>query len=123
MARVIARVPLGVAALAGLLALPAAGRAQGVWGSDLERGFRPGAAALHDGAPFSHRYNYYAGPTFYLGMDAHRLWNVYYFDRLDRAERFGYRPPPPPPPVRPLFHRFRPAPRVEWIEPVPVVPN
>jgi hypothetical protein len=124
MARTVARVPLFVAALSGVLALPASSRAQAIWGSDLESGFRPGASARFDGDPFSHRYNYYAGPVFYPGMDAQRLWNLYYLDRLDRAERFGYRPPPPPPvvvPSRPLFHRFRRTPHVEWVEPVPVV--
>ncbi len=123
MARAVPRIPLPVAALGCLLALPTVGQAQSWWGGDLERGFRPGAAALHDGAPFSHRYHYYAGPVFYPGMDAQRLWNLYYLDRLDRAERFGYRPPPPPPVVRPLFHRFRPGPRIEWVEPIPVVPE
>lgn len=120
MTRVVARVPLFVAALGCLLALPAAGSAQGWWGDNLDRGFRPGAAAWHDGAPFSHRYHYYAGPVFYPGMDAQRLWHLYYLDRLDRAERFGYQPPPPPPSIRPLFQRFRPAPRIEWIDIGPV---
>lgn len=123
MARAVARGPLFGAALGCLLALPAVGNAQGFWSSDLDRGFRPGASARYDGAPFSHRYNYYTGPVFYPGMDAQSLWNVYYLDRLDRAERFGYQPPPPPPVVRPLFWRFRPAPRVEWVEIVPGVPE
>ncbi len=125
MARIVARVLVGVLALGCLLALPAAGHAQGIWSSDFDRAFRPGANPLHDGAPFSHRYNYYSGPVFYPGLDAQRLWNLYYLDRLDRAERFGYRPPPPPPvlaPTRPLFQRFRRSPHVEWVEPIPAVP-
>jgi hypothetical protein len=122
MPKAVAPVPLCLSALVCLLALPSTGHAQGLWSSELERGFRPGASSLHDGAPFSHRYHYYTGPVFYPGMDAQRLWNLYYLDRLERAERFGYRPPPPPPiffPSRPLFHRFRSAPQVEWIEVVP----
>lgn len=107
MARAVARLPLGVLALGCLLALPATSQAQGIWSSDLDRAVRPGANPLHDGAPFSHRYNYYSGPVFYPGMDAQYLWNIYHQDRLDRAERFGYRPPPPSPGVRPLFQRFR----------------
>ena len=122
MTRAVARTLLGVAALGCLFAFPAVGQAQGLWSSDLDRGYRPGASALHDGAPFSHRYHYYAGPVLYLGMDSQQLWNLYHLDRLDRAERFGYRlpPPAPPAPARPLFHRFRRAPQVEWIESGPV---
>jgi hypothetical protein len=104
-----ARVLRSVVALGCLLLWPVAVHAQGIWSSDLDRGFRPGALPLHDGAPFSHRYNYYTGPMYFPGLNGQQLWNLYHLDREDRAERFGYNrvPPPSPAPSRGLFHRFR----------------
>ena len=123
MRSIIARAASGGLALACLFVLPTAVSAQAFWGGDADRGFGRGTFARYDGAPFSHRYHYYVGPVFYPGMNAQHLWDLYYLDRLDRAERFGYRPPPPPQPVRPLFRRFRAAPPVEWVEPVPGPPE
>jgi hypothetical protein len=61
-----------------------------------DRQLQPGAVVLHDGEPFSHRYGFYAGPSSYFVGDANQLLYMDYLDRLDRAERFGYRLPPPP---------------------------
>ncbi len=60
---------------------------------------QPGAVVPYNGAPYSERYNYYAGPAFYLGTGNYYDHIVYmdYLDRLDRAQRFGYRIPAPPP--------------------------
>jgi hypothetical protein len=63
---------------------------------DYDRQLQPGAVVLHDGEPFSHRYGFYAGPSSYYGGDANHLLYMDYLDRLDRAERFGYRMPTPP---------------------------
>jgi hypothetical protein len=65
------------------------------WG-EYDRQLAPGAVVPGDGEPFSHRYNYYVGPSFYLGMDYNHFLYMDYLDRLDRAEKFGYRIPDPP---------------------------
>jgi hypothetical protein len=65
------------------------------WG-EYDRALQPGASVPHDGEPFSHRYGYYAGPSFYVGMDYNHFEYMDYLDRLDRAEKFGYRIPAPP---------------------------
>src|SRR5438105_1495511 len=70
--------------------------AQSIWGEELSRGLAPGAVVPYDGVSPNTRYNYYAGPAFYFNGDARRLYLADYYDRLDRAERFGYCPPPPP---------------------------
>ena len=81
--------------------------AQSFGGGEFERAMRPGVYVPYDGAPFSHRYNYGIGPVFYFNGDAQRLWTLEYLDRVDRADRFGYRPPTPTPGVRwPLFGRY-----------------
>ena len=74
--------------------------------SGYDRQLEPGAMTAYDGEPFSHRYNYYVGPSFYVGMDYNHFLYMDYLDRLDRAEKFGYRIPEPPaflyqPPCRP----------------------
>jgi len=91
------------AALAALLCLAgtaSVSRAQFFigWG-EYDRQLQPGAVIPYDAAPFSERYNYYAGPAFYLGGGNYYDNFVYmdYLDRLDRAQRFGYRRPAPPP--------------------------
>ena len=65
---------------------------------EYDRQLQPGAVTPYDGAPFSERYGYYAGPAFYLGTAGSYEHFVYmdYLDRLDRAEKFGYRIPAPP---------------------------
>jgi hypothetical protein len=71
-------------------------RAQSFGSGEWERALRPGAYVPHDGAPFSHRYQYGAPTVLYFNGDARRLWYLDYLDRADRADRFGYRPPPEP---------------------------
>jgi hypothetical protein len=63
---------------------------------DYDRQLQPGAVVLHDGEPFSHRYGFYAGPSSYFSGDTNHMLYMDYLDGLDRAERFGYRPPMPP---------------------------
>ena len=86
-----------LAAFALWFATAAVGRA-GVfisWGQ-YDRALSPGASVPYDGEPFSHRYGYYAGPSFSIGGDYNHFLYMDYLDRLDRAERFGYRIPAPP---------------------------
>jgi hypothetical protein len=65
------------------------------WGG-YDQQLQPGAVIPGDGEPFSHRYNFYAGPSFYFGGDYNHFVYMDYLDRLDRAEKFGYRIPDPP---------------------------
>lgn len=67
------------------------------WG-EYDRQLQPGAVIPYDGAPFSERYGFYAGPSFYYGSGNYYNNFLYmdYLDRLDRAEKFGYRRPLPP---------------------------
>jgi hypothetical protein len=64
--------------------------------SGYDQQLAPGATTFRDGQPFSHWYNYDPGPSFYLGMDYNHFLYMDYLDRLDRAEKFGYRIPDPP---------------------------
>jgi hypothetical protein len=90
------RSALPVLAACCLLALPRAGHAQAFGGGEYERALRPGAYVPYDGASFSHRYNYEYGPVLYLNQGPRTLYYLDYLDRVDRAERFGYRMPNPP---------------------------
>jgi hypothetical protein len=56
----------------------------------------------NDGAPFSEKYNFYSpnATPLMIGANPNYLWNLYYADRIDRAQRFGY--PLPPVDVEPL---------------------
>jgi hypothetical protein len=84
-------------ALALLLSSMPSSDAQIFWGSDYERSIRPGYNTPHDGMPYTQRYSYDPGPfIFYPGLDARNLMYVEYLDRLDRAEKFGYRKPKAP---------------------------
>ena len=89
-----------VAALAGLLFWAAASSVGHAglfigWG-EYDRQLQPGAVTPYDGAPFSERYGYYAGPMLYLGTGYDHFVYMDYLDRLERAEKFGYRIPDPP---------------------------
>jgi len=84
------------AMLAAFLALAPPARGQSISGGELDRAYRPGAYVPYDGAPFSHRYNYYTGPSLFLNGDARQLYMMDYLDRVDRAARFGYPEPAPP---------------------------
>ena len=94
MRRTIAKVFLGLAFVSAWAALPEVSRAQGISSPDMEGALRPGTYVPHEGAPFSHRYNFSTGPILYFnGQNARTLWYLEYLDREDRAERCGYRPP------------------------------
>jgi hypothetical protein len=86
-------------------------RAQGIaiWSNDYDRALAPGAVLSPGQEPFSHRYNYYAGPAFYLtfGQCPSKWSYIEYIDRVERAERFGYRIPAPPPCWAPVYSRPR----------------
>jgi len=86
---------LAALAWAGTAAVGRAGVFIGWGGYDQQ--LAPGAVVPGDGEPFSERYNFYAGPSFYFGMDNSQFQYMDYLDRLDRAEKFGYRIPAPPP--------------------------
>jgi hypothetical protein len=64
--------------------------------SGYDQQLQPGAVIPGDSEPFSHRYNFYVGPGFYIGDDYNHFVYMDYLDRLDRAEKFGYRIPDPP---------------------------
>jgi hypothetical protein len=94
MHRKIMKALLALALIGAWAALPAVSHAQGFSSPEMERALRPGTYVPHDGAPFSHRYNFSTGPILYFnGQNARQMWYLEYLDREDRAERFGYRPP------------------------------
>jgi hypothetical protein len=100
------RLPTPAAAAAVLfasLAFTSGAHAQANWGDDAGRAVRPGAYVPYDGAPFSHRYNYYDFPYYFPGMSVRQFWIQYDLDRQDRFERFGTRYGPDHPP---LFNRL-----------------
>jgi hypothetical protein len=101
-------------ALIGLVSLSAGGAsAQSIGGPhDIPRIYGPGGARSTMDEPFSHRYNYYTGPALYLNGNPRELWNLDYLDRLDRAERFGYRHPLPPPQLYESEHQHHHRPRI-----------
>jgi hypothetical protein len=90
------RLLLGAAALACWAGLPAGAGAQVFSSVEIERGLRPGVYVPYEGAPLTQRYAYETGAFLYFGGSARELYLLDYLDRLDRAERFGYRPPPDP---------------------------
>ena len=61
------RGPAALLVLCVYLAFPRPAAAQQISGDEIDRAYRPGAYVPADGMPFSHRYNYYTGPAFYLG--------------------------------------------------------
>jgi hypothetical protein len=101
-----------IAALACLSLLPYTAHAQAFSNGYIEWSLRPDAPRVpYDGAPFSEKYNtgYYQSPPLLLGANPDRLWYMYYMDRIDRAEAFGYALPPgfdPQPPPNPRPRRF-----------------
>jgi hypothetical protein len=99
----------GLAACAAVLCwwglAPRCADAQVFSSGEIERGLRPGPRVPWDGAGFSHRYNYRTEAIFFFNGSSRQLHTLDYLDRLDRAERFGYRLPPDPfrrPPV--IYH-------------------
>jgi hypothetical protein len=98
-------------ALAALTILPRPAWAQAaITNGYIEWSLRPDAPRVpYDGAPFSEKYNAYFPPPLMLGADPERLWYMYYMDRVDRAQAFGYALPPgfdPQPPPNPRPRRF-----------------
>jgi hypothetical protein len=111
---------LCAAALVCCATFPAAAGAQTLWNGEMERGMRPGVYVPYDGAPLSQRYAYQTGGFLYFGGSARQLYLMDYLDRLDRAERFGYRPPPDPFRRPPAVHRSPGSPCCDTPPPPPV---
>src|SRR5438093_13596852 len=63
--------------------------------AEVERSLRPAPYVYFDGVPYTQRYNNATG-FLYVGGNSAQLWDQYYLDRIDRAERFGYELPPEP---------------------------
>jgi hypothetical protein len=68
-----------------------------IGGAESERALRTsGAYVPYDGMSFSQRYHFETGSFIYLGQDPRTLYWADYFDRVDRACKFGYCPPAQP---------------------------
>ena len=76
---------------------------------ELDRALAPGAIISYQQNPFTERYSYYAGPTLSItfGRCASKFDYVEYIDRVERAEKFGYRIPAPPPGWVPVWSKPR----------------
>src|SRR5262245_35372766 len=102
MHRMTVRALLGAALATGVFT--AACRAQAIGGGESERALRTmGTRVPYDGMSLMERYNFSTGSFFYLNQDPRTLWWADYFDRVDRAEKFGY-----PCPQEPWFPNGRP---------------
>ncbi|MSQ95320.1 MAG: hypothetical protein EXR98_12285 [Gemmataceae bacterium] len=85
--------------------------AQVITNAEIERGLRYRGNASFDGEPYTQRYSYSTGAPFaYLNGDSRQHRYLDYLDRVDRAEKFGYRMPidpyfdgPPPEPSEPVM--------------------
>ena len=96
----------GAALLVFAGAVPIA-QAQVITNGEIERGLRFPGTTPFDGETYTQRYSQGLGAAnVYLNGDSRRLYYLDYLDRLDRAEKFGYRmpidpfcetPPAPPP--------------------------
>ena len=101
---VLSRALTGAAVLACWASLPAVAGPPLFWTAEMERGMWPGVYVPYDGAPLTQRYGYQTGGFLYIGRGAssRQTYQMDYFDRRERAEKFGYPPPPAPfsrPPV------------------------
>src|SRR5262245_4818170 len=99
----IPRALLGAAAVVCCAGLPAVAGTPMFSNAEMERGLWPGVYVPYDGAPLTERYGYQTGGFLYLNGNVRQFYLMDYFDRRERAEKFGYRPPPDPfhrPPVR-----------------------
>ncbi len=79
--------------------MPAHAHAQNIGLGSIEylRNTGPGYVTPEMQEPFSHRYGYQtAGGAAYIGWPAGKFDYLEYIDRVERAEKFGYRVPPPP---------------------------
>jgi len=74
---------------------------------NVDRQLAPGAVVSSRQDPFSIQYNYYYGPqlSVIFGRCASKDAYIEYIDRVERAEKFGYRIPPPPPGWAPVYTR------------------
>ncbi len=98
-------------ALASVSLLPHAAHAQAAFtNGQIEWGMRPDVPRVpYDGETYTQRYAYNVGAPLMFGANPNYLWNLYWADRIDRAQRFGYELPPgllddslpPPPPPQP----------------------
>jgi hypothetical protein len=113
------RTTIPAAALAVALGLPGLGHAQAIWNPSFPQSWAPGAYQPQNELSFSHRYNYYAGPAWYLGMNGRQASYLEYLDRVDRAERLGYPCPLPPALLTMPPRRWR----KRYAEPAPPAPE
>lgn len=89
-------------------------QAQVIWGGEAERYFRPGAYVPFDGQNFQLQYGYdTASPFVQFGAGNYsgsQLKYLDYYDRVERAYKFGYPLPPSPyqcaPPSNTVYPRF-----------------
>ncbi len=65
--------------------------AQLISSQEIERGLNPVYYPPYDGKPFTQRYNFSSGGNLYLNGDSQRLWDLYYYDKLERSLKFGYK--------------------------------
>ena len=102
---------VAAATLAWWFVTPGESRAQGISivSPDIDRALAPGAVVPYQQDPFSHRYSYNSGPTLSItfGRCASKFDYVEYIDRVERAEKFGYRIPAPPLGWVPVYSRPR----------------
>jgi hypothetical protein len=119
---------LPAAVLAVVIGVPSHGQAQAIWTPSNPQSWAPGAYQPRNEIPAFERYNYYAGPAWYLGINGRQAAYLEYLDRVDRAERFGRPIPPPPAWLAPQCYRplvivrpsaAKPAPPEEVIELAP----
>jgi hypothetical protein len=115
MSNFLTRALLGAAALTCWAVLPAAAGHPMFWNAEMERGMWPGVYVPYDGAPLTERYAYQTGGILYLNGNVRQIYLMDYFDRRERAEKFGYRPPLDPfcrPPVQHYpYQQIQPAPQ------------
>jgi hypothetical protein len=82
-------------------------RAQGFGSIEYLRNLGPGAVVPWEGAPLSERYGYLrpSDGAIYLNWPAGKFDYLEYIDRVERAEKFGYRIPRPPCGWAPVWSR------------------
>jgi hypothetical protein len=85
-----------VLVLASWAALTDDGIGQTFSNSQIERALGPGTYVPRDGMSYNEWYSYNTGAFFYPGMNPRQLIYQDYLDRLDRAQKFGYRIPQDP---------------------------
>jgi len=73
-------------------------QAQVIWGGEAERYFRPGSFVPNDGIPYQIQYGYDTNSSFlqFGATSGSQLRYLDYWDRVERAYKFGYAPPQSP---------------------------